>query len=547
MMQAARNTRHWWSHRPNRLIALFLTSALLALIGASILGYGWLLAIIIIAPRIAITIAFEPDQRHFPHFVWIVYAVWWLAGTAAFLLLSRVSAEAGGGLLSIFIGNDVTRLIVAILLGLAFALLVVLLPVYNEATIGARWVLAVTRVYGVTRSQSVRLMLYLLLGINQPVWIAEDGELKESEPKGWPKMIGGHGVVVIRPYNAVVFEQAGRVTRIEGPGMVVMNLDERVKEVVDLRPKSQKYEADQVLTRDRVPLKFVGGVGFRVQRLEDMGQHASGFTRLSAQARDAISFRIAGQAPEQGTQDDHRVLYRTVHRAVYGVRTGQRWFEKVPGDVEGEIRKVVRNLDFRDIYDFVGTPGEPENRVEPNRQVLDEIIRTVVEALRRSTDQYGVFVRGMSVGTIKIEETDNVEKAYFAALGAEWRSRMIRTEAEAEGAAFSARARHHTEGMQALTRTFEDFRNRLLNLPEPASPLAKDIVDRYMQLIEQLLLNASRDRTTARNYLETMEALARVSPNTIIAAGMDIANMSEFIAPQLKPPPERDSTGKPKH
>ena len=68
--------------------------------------------------------------------------------------------------------------------------------------------------------------------------------------------------------------------------------------------------------------------------------------------------------------------------------------------------------------------------------------------------------------------------------------------------------------------------------------MSADVVDRYLQVSERLLQNVLTDHSTARRYLDTMETLARVSPSTIIAAGMDVAHLTDFIAPGLKPPSE---------
>lgn len=67
--------------------------------------------------------------------------------------------------------------------------------------------------------------------------------------------------------------------------------------------------------------------------------------------------------------------------------------------------------------------------------------------------------------------------------------------------------------------------------------MPREIVERYLQVAERLLQNILTDHSTARRYLETMATFASVSPNTVIAAGVDIADVTDLLIPGLKPPP----------
>jgi len=167
--------------------------------------------------------------------------------------------------------------------------------------------------------------------------------------------------------------------------------------------------------------------------------------------------------------------------------------------------------------------------------VLDNIIRTVLEALRGSTQQYGVYVRGMSIGTIEIEETENVGKAYFAALGAEWKKRMALTEAAGEEKVFEDRAKIQQRLLDNMSGVLEHFRIALIDMSQSGIDMSAEVVERYLQVSENLLQNVVTDHSTARRYLETMKSLAQVNPSTIIAAGMDVANLTDFLLPGNKP------------
>src|SRR3990172_8562242 len=509
----------WWRRKAGRVALFVLISSIIALLAANIGGFLLFLLVVIAAPLIWIQRSIEKDQRRFPRFLWIVYMVWWLIGSLFFWAFSIHFASFDlGWLARMLIGSDIPRLIVSALIGLIVALLLTALPVYLQATIAAKWVLALTRIYNITEWQAVRLMMSLILKSNPPFVIVENGEFKESQPPGLLPRIGGPGLVIIRPYNAVVFEQAGRVTRIEGPGEVLMRLDERIREVVELRMQARRVEATQVLTRDRVPFKITAGAGFRLERMEDLMTDDERLRTLPKRTWKSDSFPAAGRDPEQGKRDESRVHRSSVYKAVYGPRSGRKWQDQIQGDVEGELRRAVRMYNFGEIYNL-DQPNDPQVRTT----VLDEITERMKEGLRRSSARYGVIVLGASISTIEIDKMQNVQDAYFTALGAEWRKRIALTEAEAEGQAFAGRAKIQQRLMADL---LQQFREALAEMARSGMAMSADVVDRYLQVSERLLQNVLTDHSTARRYLDTMETLARVSPSTIIAAGMDVAHLT---------------------
>lgn len=490
--------------------------------------------IAVISPLIIVLWLVSRERRRFGLFVWLIYAVWCTAAVKLFAFFTEVDGrEAFGGVISAFIGSDVARAVVSALLAAAIAALLVVAPIYLEAAFTAHWVLGLTGIYNITHRQATRLLLSLILNANPPVIIVEEGQIKESRPKGWPDKIGGPALVVVRPYNAVVLEQAGRITRVEGPGEIMLRLDERVKAVVDLRPQSCGFEAEQVLTRDRVPLKIKGGAGFRIQRLEDLMQNDPTPVRLPRERWARIGFRIAGRDSEQGVREGAWVHRRSVYDAVYVPKTNQTWIEKAQGDVESTLRRVIRTYDFREIYNLDAGDGA---QAGPRRTILEVITEQVTEILRDSARRYGVHINGASIKTIEIGAVSNVKSVYFKALGVEWHQRIAHAKSESEAEAFTQRANVQTQFMAVVNEILVQFRDALFGAAGANPNLAHEVIQRYLQVAEHLLVNILTDQATARRYLDTMATLARVSPNTVIAAGMDISSVSDFVAAGLKQP-----------
>jgi hypothetical protein len=414
-------------------------------------------------------------------------------------------------------------LIISTLIGLVFGVAFVVLPLWVPASFAAQWMLALNKTYGLSYRQAVWMLIAFKLDFGQPVSIIDEGQEIEVKPKGWPSALGGPRLAIVRPYNAVVLEKEGRVTRVEGPGTVKIQPDERIKSAVDLRRQAKPYKVEKVFTRDRVPLRITGGVGYRVQRLDEYIEANPETTKISPSAWDKLSFLAAGKDSDQGRRDLSKVLHQSVYKAVYTPRTGQTWLEKVPGDVETEMRKVVREYDFGDIYD-------PEAATKATR-VLQEIIQRTTVLTRQSAQQYGVQVFGISVGSIEIDRAENLHNAYFGALVAEWSKRAAFTEHKV----FQDRAQIQTDLVDKMTYTLAGLKQALIDLAGSGIPISGEAVERYVQLSERILQNIIKDNSTADRYLETMVTLARLNPSTILAAGMDISQMSDLLAAGVTP------------
>jgi hypothetical protein len=470
---------------------------------------------------------------------WLIGVIWLLVGVLLFVGFSvQLATSEPVWLVQLFIRSGIMRVTNSVLLALFFATLAVLGFALLSSFFIASWILSESRPYGASLGQTMRLIFFKLIGLNPSTVVIEDGKIKESETKGDLPKLGGPGLVIIRPYNAVVFEQTGRITRIEGPGEVFLRLGERIKDVVDLRNQARGYEAVQVLTRDRVPLMITGGVGFRIQRLEDILETDAHLRRVSRHRWDPLSVLVAMGDSEEGIRDMGRVHRRSIYNAVYGPRSGRQWHEQVANDAEGEIRRAVRLFDFGQIY------NQDAADTVVDVAVLEAITRQATDGLRRTAARYGVHVLGVGIRTIQIEQQDDIQEAYFAALGARWRNRVERAEVQVEGEAFRGRAQIQTEYMAAVNGVLGQFRDALAQMSGPGQPMPREIIERYLQLAERLLQNILTDHSTARRYLETMEVLASRSQQSVLAAGVNVTEMSDFLTAGIKPPPDEEHPSK---
>ena len=285
--------------------------------------------------------------------------------------------------LRLFLEGPIDKALFATVFGLALGGILVIIPLSIFSLIGSEAILALFEVEGISRWDAFCYQWSLLLGIQRPWQVVENGEVKVTKPKGIFSKIGGPGIVVIQPGNAVVFEQLGRVTRIEGPGVVKTKRFECIKEVIDLRPQWATVKAENVLTKDRVPLTIELGVGYRIELKEDTDKRLK-----SALETDSKAFtREIGEV--------YRVYEETVRKAAYKV-TAAGWQMTTREAAKAFLRDIVATYNFDDIFTLNGT------ELEENKRAIHKIEEAVKKKLATVAINWGVKITTIDIGNIEI-------------------------------------------------------------------------------------------------------------------------------------------------
>ncbi len=81
--------------------------------------------------------------------------------------------------------------------------------------------------------------------------------------------IDGLGKIIVKPGNAVILVTETEISRICGPGVMIMGRDEKIRMVFDLRPQFIQIVVENVLTRDRISLTIEIGIGYRIRPASD--------------------------------------------------------------------------------------------------------------------------------------------------------------------------------------------------------------------------------------------------------------------------------------
>lgn len=115
--------------------------------------------------------------------------------------------------------------------------------------------------------RALSIILGHLTGAPKSSWVVEDGKI-QLRIKGSPGMGAGPGVLLTEPENVVVLQKGGKLSRVAGPGVVLLERMEVPLRVVDLRNQLRSTRVD-ALTRDGIEVSVPISSHFRIKRGRD--------------------------------------------------------------------------------------------------------------------------------------------------------------------------------------------------------------------------------------------------------------------------------------
>lgn len=449
---------------------------------------------------------FAGDKRRLFLVIYLFLAIWLLVGSLTHFWLSgeeTVAQVSDWPLIGSLLERAAVRTVVAILAGGVSAALGVGLPLLFIILVSAEWVLALRETHELDRKLAIKLLFYLAMGIGEVYMIADGGEIKETKPQGPLKNFGAPAVVVVKPYNAVVLEQGGKITRIEGSGVVTLQKQEGVKAVIDLRPQSAGFETD-VRTKDNVPLTVKGGVGFRIESQDETRKRGGG---RNTEIR-GFSGVISGPYP---------VYRRTIYRAVFNVEASKDWFEKTKGTAGSKVRARVREREMKEIF--------PIGQVDGEQSILNELAAEALELARDAAVKWGVTIYGISVNEIEMPE--EVKQRFIEHLEAEWQghteiiraesdkvAKIIRAEGESEATLRIADAeRQAIRSFESVkVKAIEAFVDQIQRVVDADDLKDPQVAARFIAALERLSRSMVADDRSAMRLTEALERLVLSQP-----------------------------------
>ena len=365
-----------------------------------------------------------PELRRLLTVIWIIIAIALVVGIFVYRRLDTpdlTTTIANNVLLRFLIGTTWSRVFWAAVAGLLVGISLVWGPLLVVMYVSSEWLLAMRETFGVTRGQALRLLFTVVFNTNYSYYIIADGKKTLTKEGVVLKLFGGPGVVVVKPYNAVVFELGGKTTRIEGPGAFLTKLFEFPKHIIDLRPQWAPFEVEQVLTKDNVPLHIKGGIGYRIESKDQ--------ALMRIRGRGEIMENRRFIEPIKG---DYPVFKFSIFSAAY--RPAGPWKYTVVGMTRTQVRKALAKYELGQIFRFDPEVEDPE-RYKP---VLNQIAEEVKKMAAEIACNWGVSVRSVNVDAIEMPE--QVKQQMLEMWSAEYARRKALIEAETEKIVQTAKA-----------------------------------------------------------------------------------------------------------
>jgi regulator of protease activity HflC (stomatin/prohibitin superfamily) len=477
----------------------------------------------------------SPQWRRFLMTLYLFFVITLLTSTGLQMFLATNKTVARlveeNKLVNFLIGGLAEQVILSTVIGLITGVFIVGVSLLAVMLVSSEYILALHEVHGIRRRDALRVLWSLIMGINYPWMIIEDGKVTKSKPEGILPVIGGPGVAAIRAGNAVVFERGGKISQIAGSGLVLLKRYERIRAIFELRPQSETRKTENVLTKDRIPLTVVMGAGFQIEPKEVTDQRPESFVEPDGEALSEVIGTL------------YKTYKATLEKAVYHAPPSG-WGVMIPGAAQSLLRDVIATYNFDEIFKRVGeVEGEPGG-FDPDQRTIKAIENKIMERLSAAALQRGAQVRGIDIREIRIRE-DVLEKM-LDWWGAEWKRRIAIKEAEGEGETATIKGEAERAVMLRKAMTQKDAmrikaEGERIALLERGRAKAEAQAEKFRQTLTALL-SAGRpldEKTIAAIVKEMSKAFASEEAlRYLVDIGFGSARLRARREPEGLPEPE---------
>ncbi len=455
------------------LLTLALVTATLDSSWLWLVGYGALLLGFPIYARVAV-------REKWRNLVLILYgmiaAALIVGGLVQSLLATMLTPPDRGELPLDLIGGVGAGLLAALAVPLTLFLLV---------RLSSQVVLAMHEWEGATPGDAFAYLWSIIVGINQPWVVVENGEVVGGKKRGIFHMMGGPGLLIVRPGNAVVLQHTGTISQIVGPGRHRVRRHEKIRQIVRLGPLWETKNVENVLTRDGVPLTIRLGVGYGIELKEDTDR------------------RAGPPANPRVIEGDYPVYEDTIRRAVLNV-TPAGWEVTAVAGCESRLRDIVGTYTLDQLFGLETLERAADEGVEfhESERVVKRIEQRILDNFAPiAAATFGVRIRTVDIQSVKVPE--QVEERMLEAWSTEWRQRTETAMRTAAAAAFTKIERIKYEARKAAFDQVFGAIRRGLELFDSTDPQ----FDRYVDTISKLAIEMAKDTTSAYRYAEAIEKL----------------------------------------
>ncbi|MEJ2735255.1 MAG: SPFH/Band 7/PHB domain protein [Anaerolineae bacterium] len=340
------------------------------------------------------------------------------------------------------------QVLFSIVVGALAGYLVVNIPLWSVLFASSEWVLALHQIDNLDRKTAMRHLKSLILDYQYPWVIVDDGKITESKPRGVLPMLGGPGKAVIRPGHAVVFQRHGKISRIAAPGLIHLERFEEIRNIVQLKPMFKSDVLENVLTKDRIPLRITFGVSFQLEPKTEAdkrpGSHVSGGVALTPVLSDEI----------------YTVYEGSVRKAVFG--TAADWAATTFAVGDSMLRDIVATYYFDQIFKKIDEPDHADGpgRYDPKHRTVHEIEQRILDRHRKAAVTWGVYTKGVDIKIIELPKEAREQMLEWWRAG--WQRRVAVTHAEGAKHAAITRGEGEAEALGARELARAEAQTRMI-------------------------------------------------------------------------------------
>ncbi|MBN1582652.1 MAG: hypothetical protein JXA89_18220 [Anaerolineae bacterium] len=451
------------------------------------LGWWWVGTIFMLLTLFAVCFAFVPKLRVV---LFTLYAAVVIAVVAGAFIENAIPLEwgIGAGWRTIIAGTA------GIVLGVVIPF-VVWYPIIFVCTV---WVMDLSNSFSISWRKAMRFVAVRVFQVGQHVISVDDGEVKFDNTGGLLSNFGGPGLLLLAPGHAVILQNAGKVTRILGPGMHRLAQFENflqprdTKGIVDLRPQFVSSEVEDVRTKDGISLKLKVGEAYQLEPTHITDQrpesHFSG--------GEGTSKVIGG--PEYPVYE--AIIEKSILKVPRGGwKTG--WF---PSDPTHILRDVVATYTLEQIFSF----DKYDKSLTPDQRIIQEIEDQVKKRFDPSGG--GVWFKGFDIRQIEMPE--EVEKQVRKRWLARFEHEIKIEQAKAESEAIVELSKGRADALERLESVKLDARRSNLELIKNLSSSLgaidnRSIAQSFISVVQELTSRIGQDEIVAIRYIEAMEAI----------------------------------------
>lgn len=355
-----------------------------------------------------------------------------------------VRAIQNSALLTFLLGGFVESVLWSIVLGVVGTLSLIGLPLVVIAYAASVYVLALHAVDGVSRWDAMRYVATLILGINLPFMVVENGQALITKKAGKIAGVGGPGKLIVKHGNVVVLERGGKITRVVNAGVTKLKPMEKIRNVFALSPKPNVGEVEHVLTKDRIPLTIRLGIMVQIEPASEADKRpeshvAPGGEALTKKLDDGLYQVYEGTIRKaalmsQATSFARRDIKKCEEQTCQDVE--ETAWQKVAGDLpDDQLRDHIMSHRFDELFELAGSSNGEEPAVRVKKRKIYEIEQAILEQIKPTKiNLFGVLVRGVDVKKIEFPEGAEkllIERGWAPTVTSEAKARSAELEAQA--------------------------------------------------------------------------------------------------------------------